>query len=141
MSQFTKMDRDRERKNYWEGPQNRLIRLWVYSQRGLQEVNEFKYFILAFASGVALLYTSLPLKLVIIIAAIGIPLALSLLIVFGRWQLRKAAKVDQWVSTEFGSVLKYNEYNIRVETLNTLEAISKKLDKLLKEANNNASKK
>jgi hypothetical protein len=129
-NEFEKMDRDRNLKIYWEGPENRLIRLWVYVQRALQEINEFKYFILLFASGVALLYARIPLKWVIIIGLIFIPIALFLLIILGHWQLKKAAKVEQWVSTEFGSVLRYNEYNMQIRQLEILQDISKKLDNI-----------
>ena len=45
MSEFTPMNRDIERKNYWEGHENRLIRLWIYALRGLQMINEFKYIV------------------------------------------------------------------------------------------------
>ena len=56
MSDFQIMNRDQEAKNYWEGKENKIIRWWVYAQKGLQEFNEFKYFVLALAAFVALLY-------------------------------------------------------------------------------------
>lgn len=130
MSDFKPMNRDIERKNYWEGKENQLIRLWIYILRGLGAFNEFKYLVLLIASGVALLYARIPLKWVIIVGLIAIPIAVAGLVIVGRWQLRKASKVEQWVATEFGSVLKYNEYNMKVKQLGVLEEILKKLDNL-----------
>jgi hypothetical protein len=128
MEKFEPIDRDKSLKIYWEGNENKLIRLWLYTLRGLSMVNEFKYLVLLIASGVALLYARIPLKWVIIVGLIAIPVALIGLIIIGKWQLKKATKVEQWVSTELGSVLKYSEYNMKVRQLEVLEEINKKLN-------------
>lgn len=125
MSEFRPMNRDIERKNYWEGHENKVIRLWIYALRGLQMINEFKYLIAGLIALFVILKIGNPIWM-----AVGVVAAIPPLILLGRWQLKKAAKVDQWVSTEYGSVLRYSEYNIRVKTLKILEEINKKLDKL-----------
>lgn len=126
MSKFEKMEQGKHREIYWIGHQNKLIRYWIYALRGLQMINEFKYLIAGLISGYVILKLTNPMWMVVIGVA-----CLPVLIVLGRWQLKKAQKVDQLVSTELGSVLKFNSYNIQVETLEILEEISKKLDKLL----------
>ena len=123
MSDFTLMNRDKERKTYWEGHQNKIIRLWVYALRGLQMINEFKYLIAGVISLYLILKITSPLWI-----GIGVIGAIPFLIILGRWQLKKAAKVDQWISTEYGSVLKYNSYNLQIRTLEVLEDILKKLN-------------
>ena len=135
MKEFKKMNRDQERKTYWEGSENRIIRLWVYALRGLQMLNEFKYLIAGLIALFVILKIANPVWI-----GIGVIVSIPPLIILGRWQLKKAAKVDQWVSTEYGSVLKYNDYNIKVDTLKILKEISEKLDKLNKEAKNNAKR-
>ena len=123
--EFEKINKDKYLKIYWEGHQNRLIRLWVYLLRGLNMFNEFKYVLAAIVAGFVILKITEPIWMVVAGLAVIPPL-----IVLGRWQLRKAGKVDQWIATEHGSVLKWADYNIKVETLNKLDEISKKLDKL-----------
>jgi len=131
MSEFKQMEQREQRKNYWSGSEKKFVRSWMYAQKGLQEFNEFKYFVLAFVGFVGLLYLKVPLMWIIITMIILVPIALIVLILFGRWHITRAGPTEQWVRTEFGSVLKYNDYNIKVQTLNNLEEISKKLDKLI----------
>lgn len=122
MSVFKQMNRDVEAKTYWEGKENKVIRLWVYTLRGLNMVNEFKYLIL----GLIAIYVALKLTSPFWIAIIGLS-CIPVLIIIGRWELRKAAKVEQWVSTEYGSVLKYQDFNIKVKQTELLEEILKEL--------------
>ena len=129
MSEFEQIKRTDALKKYWEGHHNRFIRLWEYTQRGLQMVNEFKYFVILIAAGAAFAQKLIPIKLVILVLAIAVPVGITVLIIVGRWQLRKAQKVSEWISTEYGSVLKYNLYNVQVKTLETLEKILNKIDK------------
>ena len=127
--EFKQMQRGPEREKYWIGPENKFIRLWVYAQRGLGEFNEFKYFVLAFVAFVGLIYLKVSLLVVVIIMIILVPVALVILIKFGKWHVHKAQKTEQWVQTEFGNILKFNDYNIKVQTLDTLEKIEKLLEK------------
>lgn len=125
MSEFKEIKKDYCLKEYWEGRQNKMIRWWVYLMRGLTMCNEFKYVLAAIISGYVILKLTQPILMIIV----GIA-SLPLLIILGRWQLRKASKVEQWIGVEHGSVLRWNSYNLQVKTLEMLEEISIKLDKL-----------
>ena len=126
---FKPMDRNNEAKKYWEGKENKFIRAWIYTQRGLNEFNEFKYFILAIFSGALMLYAKIPLKWVLIVAVIVIPIALYALIRFGRWHVNKAAKTESWIMSEYSNPLGYKEYNIKVKQLRILKSILKEVRK------------
>jgi len=112
---------------YWEGKENILIRLWVYTQRGLGIINEFKYLVAGIMAGYVILKLTNPWLALMV----GI-LSLPPLIFLGRWQLHKVSKVSEWVSAQKGSVLGYSGYNIQVRSMELLESIDKKLDELLK---------
>lgn len=129
MEEFEKMkfepiNRDKALKIYWEGTQNKIIRLWVYLKRGLDQVNEFKYVAAAIISLYVILKITNPLWMIIVALACIPPLML-----IGRWQIKKVGKVEEWIGTEHGSVLRYNNYNIQVRQLELLEKINKKLNK------------
>lgn len=110
-------------KTYWEGKENKLIRLWVYVLRGLDMVNSFKYLVAGLMAGYVILKLTNPLWMLIIGVA-----SIPPLILLGKWQLKKVSKVSEWVSTEHGTVLKYSNYNLQVRILETLQEIEKKLN-------------
>jgi hypothetical protein len=122
MSEFHTANLKELTPKYWEGRENILIRLWIYTQRGLGMVNEWKYLVAGIMAGYVILKFTNPLWM-LVIGAISLPI----LILLGRWQLHKVAKVSEWVGVQHGSVLGYNSYNLQVRTLETLEAILKKL--------------
>lgn len=123
MSNFKPIDRDHSLKIYWEGTQNRIIRLWVYLKRGLDQVNEFKYVAAAIISLYVILKITNPLWMVIVALACIPPL-----ILIGRWQIKKVGKIEEWIGTEHGTVLRYNNYNLQCKILKTLEKILKRLE-------------
>jgi len=123
--EFEKIDKKTFLNVYWAGKQNLLIRWWVYLLRGLEMANQFKYVLAAIISGYVILKITDPIWMVIVGVSVIPPL-----IILGRWQLQKASKVDQYISTEYGNVLGWNQYNVMVETLNKLKEICEKLDKL-----------
>ena len=112
---------------YWEGKENILIRLWVYAQRGLGIINEFKYLVAGIMAGYVILKFTNPWWM-LLIGFISLPF----IIILGRWQLHKVSKVSEWVGTQYGSVLKYNSYNLQIETVELLKSIDKKLAQLNK---------
>lgn len=106
--------------SYWEGPKNILIRYYVYAQRGLSLINDFKYLVAGIMAGYVILKFASPIWML----WIGL-ISLPILILIGRWQLHKVQKVSEWVGTQFGSVTKYNSYNMSIRQLEILEEILK----------------
>lgn len=124
-AEFEKIDRKNFLNIYWAGRHNLLIRWWVYLIHGLEMVNQFKYVLAAIISGYVILKITDPVWMVIVGIAVVPPL-----IVVGRWQLQKAAKVEQYVTMEYGNVLKWSDYNVKVETFKKLEEILIELKKI-----------
>jgi hypothetical protein len=112
---------------YWEGKENLLIRVWVYAQRGLGIINEFKYLVAGIMAGYVILRFTNPWWMLVI----GL-VSLPFIILLGRWQLHKVSRVSEWVGVQYGSVLGYNNYNLSIRTVELLEDINKKLDNLNK---------
>jgi len=125
MDEFHKIETTQYKKVYWEGSQNRLIRWWIYLLKGLNMVNEFKYVVATIIALYAILHFHTPVWMIIAGSA-----CLPPLIILGRWNVKKASKVNQWIDTEFGNIIKWNDYNIKVETLNKLKEICDKLGEL-----------
>ena len=124
-NEFETMETSKFLKTYWEGHHNKLIRLWIYTQRGLQMLNEFKYLLAAIISGYVILKLNQPVWMVVVGLA-----SLPPLIILGRWQLRKVGKVEQWIGTEYGNVLKWKPYNILVKQLELFKEILKTLEEI-----------
>ena len=125
---FEQLQIDTSAKQYWEGHENRLIRLWVYTQRGLQMINEFKYLVAGILAIYALLKFHTPIWMLIVVV-VSIPP----LIILGRWQLRKIQRVSEWVGNMYGSVVGFRQYNCEIEMLKNLREINEKLEKLTKD--------
>lgn len=86
------------KKLYWDGTQNKIIRYYYYSQRGLDLFNAFRYvFMLIFAIYLALKLQN-PLWLVVMFAV-----SLPLLIGLGWLAVHKVSKVVDWLSIEFAT--------------------------------------
>jgi len=117
-AEFEKIDKKTFLNTYWVGKQNLAIRWWVYLLRGLNMLNEFKYVLAAIISGYVILKITEPIWMVIVGVSVVPPL-----IILGRWQLQRASKVEQYISTELGNVLKWKDYEVKVETLNKLNEI------------------
>lgn len=106
----------------WQGKQNILIRLFTYAKVGLQQVNDYKYI----GAAIFGIYYTLKLHHWIWLVVMGV-VSVPILILLGRWWLYKGSKASEFVTTQKGSVLGYNQYNIAVRTMELLESIDKKL--------------
>ena len=125
ITEFTPATFENFSNEYWKGNGNRLVRMYYYAQRGLALLNDFKYLFAAILG----VYITLKFTNPIWMGVMAI-VSLPPLIFIGRWQLRKVARVSEWVGTHFGSVLGYNRYNIEVRMVNLMEDIKEELKKL-----------
>ncbi len=106
---------------YWEGRSNIFVRLITYAKIGVNQVNDYKYI------GAAIFGVYYALKLsnpwwLLLMGLVSLPL----LILLGRWWLYRGAKASEFVTTQKGSVLKYDAYNIQVEILEELKRLNNK---------------
>src|SRR3990167_5273934 len=125
ITEFTPATFEKFANEYWQGQGNRIVRYYYYAQRGLGLLNEFKYLGAAiFGVYITMKFTN-PIWL-----AVMVIVSLPPLIIIGYWQLKRIARVSEWVGTHFGSVLGYNTYNIQVRQTKLLEEISRCLKNL-----------
>ena len=54
-------------------------------------------------------------------------ITLGIAIILGRWWLHKGAKTSEFVITQKGTVIGYDQYNVGVRQVELLEDIKKKL--------------
>lgn len=90
--------KDRNRAKYWNGPKNKAIRFYFYSQRGLALLNEARYLIM----GVFALYYTLRLEnpaFLVVMFAIAIPI----LIFIGWVSVHHIGKVVDWLNVQFST--------------------------------------
>ena len=112
---------------FWEGSRNRIVRYWVYLEKGFELINKGRYYILAIGG----LYYTLKLTSVWWIVGmflVGIPI----FIIIGRYYLHRVSRIQEWVNATFGSVLGYNQYNLTIRQTELLEEILKELHDLPK---------
>ena len=124
---------------YWEGRINLLVRLWIYLRAGLNQANEFKYLAAAIVGLFIFLRSDYGIDNLYVIGALGMLCAPPLMLL-GRWQLFRVTKIQDWVSTQHASIFGYTGYNMSVKqtelaakTVELLEEINRKLDKLKNE--------
>ena len=110
---------------YWEGKENIFVRYWVYLNRGLDMITQARYLILGILGLYAVLKFTNPIWM-----AVMFFISLPILIIIGRWQLYKVSKTQEFITNTKGTVLGYTGYNMQVRTIELLEQISKKLDKV-----------
>ncbi len=107
---------------YWEGRENLFVRCWVYLNRGLDFVNQARYWIV----GTLGIYAVLKLVNPLWIAAI-VMVSAPILILIGRWHLYRVAKTQEFIITTKGSVLGYKNYNLAVQQVELLKEILERL--------------
>lgn len=120
IKRFNPADAKRLMPLYWYGRENALIRYYTYMLRGLGMANEFKYVIV----GIFAAYFTLKLTNPVWLVAMFV-VACPVLVLLGRWQLLRVSRVSEWVGSQFGSVLGYNQYNLQVRQYELLEEIQK----------------
>lgn len=107
---------------YWDGTSNRLVRYWVYLDRGLSLVNQARYLILGILGLYAVLKLTDPAWM-----AVMFVVSVPSLIVMGRWHLYRVSKPQEFINNTRGSIVGYRSYNLSIETLETLKQIRDKL--------------
>ena len=114
---------------YWEGPSNMFARYYTYWQRGMSLLNEARLYFYLIGGG---LFTAefidvfgykIPVELVIVGAALGIPM----IIIAGRWDLFKLSKAREYATTTNGTITQFNSYNMAVLNIALIGAIAEKL--------------
>jgi hypothetical protein len=111
--------------DYWNGNQNKAIRYYFYSQRGLALFNEFRYlFMLIFG-----VYFALKLSNIfwfVLMFLVSIPV----LCFFGWLSVHKIAKVIDWLNVEYSTHWSKYGYELQETQNNLLRKILDKLDSL-----------
>lgn len=142
MSQFKFIDSSIENlRKYWDGPSNRFSRYFTYWQRGMGWLNEARLYLYLLGGGIfasefiEVFGYKIPVELIMIGAALGIPI----IVLIGRWDLFKLNKAREFINSQYGSVIGYNNYNMQVLQVHLLEKIAEKLgvdtEKLKEELN------
>lgn len=114
------MDLENNKKKYWYGNSNKIIRYYYYSQRGIQLFNEFRYIIMVIFGVYFTLKLSNPIYLVLMFC-----MAIPILCFAGWLMVHKIARVMDWLNIEFAT--HFSRYNITL-----LEEINKSLKCLVK---------
>ena len=104
---------------FWDGNENLVVRLWTYLHRGLDFVNQARYWII----GILGLYAVLKLTNPVWIAAMVV-VSSPILIFVGRWHLYRVSKTQEFITSTKGTVLGYSSYNVQVRQMKLLEEIA-----------------
>ena len=113
-------------RQYWEGPQNLFIRIYAYFREGVGLINEGKY-ILAFL-GLGVFKSDILFQWWMLTA--GVIIGVPVLILVGRWDLYRANKARQFITTVHGSVTQWQGHNMAVEQTRMMAEILEELKKL-----------
>lgn len=97
-----------EHRKYWEGLQNRLVRYYFYTQRGLALLNEFRYLLMGILAVYALLKMDSPIYMILMFI-VSIPI----LIVLGWVYVYKMASCMDYLNTQFST--HFSKYSIKLQ--------------------------
>jgi hypothetical protein len=118
---------ERFQKEYWYGKENMFIRLFTYLRSGFGLVNEARNYIF---SALAVYWTvktgdfwGIHENWILLAMFIGIPI----LVAVGRWDLYRASKARQFITTQHGSIVRFQTHNLQVLQTAILEEMAKKL--------------
>lgn len=106
---------------FWEGRSNIFVRLITYAKIGVNQINDYKYI----GAAIFGVYYTFKLSNPIWLIVMGL-VSLPLIILLGRWWLYKGSKASEFVTTQKGSVLGYNQFNAQVKIIELLEEIKNK---------------
>ena len=123
---FEEMEKEGHKK-HWDGPFNKAVRLYFYSQRGLAMLNEFRYlFMLIFG----VYYT---LKLTNPFWLVGMFLiSVPLLIIAGWFNVHRYSAIVDWLNVQFATYWAKYGYSLSERSVKALEEINQKIGKELK---------
>lgn len=114
---------------YWDGMSNLFIRHFSYLRQGLGLVNEAKnYFLIVFGTMWTAEYINffgykLNSNWILIAGIVGIPI----LVLIGRWDLFKATKSRQYITTIHGSITQFQGHNMNVFQTLLMKSIAEKM--------------
>ena len=121
------------RKKYWDGPKNRIVRYYFYVQNGLALLNEFRYLLMAIFA----LYYALKIDNIAIVPAMFV-VALPVLIFLGWMSIHHMEKTMEYLRVQYAT--HFSRYNIELqerqtkaieEMLNEIQTLRQKVDNLV----------
>lgn len=118
---------EQESQGYWHGKENRAVRYWVYAQKGIGVINEFKYY----GAFIIWLYYALRFPSIWWIPLVGVA-SFPILIIVGRYYLHRVAKTSEFVNRHYGTVLGYDDFTIHLNNNEVLKQIAHEM-RLLRE--------
>lgn len=134
MDEFQKIEFNEECRNkYWNGVQNRFVRYYTYLAKGNGLVNEFKYYIIFVFGGywtirvTTIMGYQIPAYFILLLGILGVPV----LMLIGHWHLHRAQKPIELVTTFYGSLTRFNGYNMQITNLEQQQKIIELLQRIL----------
>ena len=110
---------------YLNGRENKAIRYYFYSLRGMDFINSFRNLVLLIFAA----YFSLKLESlwwIVGMFAVSVPL----LIIFGWYSVHRMNKITDWLSIKFGTFYAVRQFSIYEEMLEELKKLNEKIDVL-----------
>lgn len=112
---------ENQKKDYWNGSKNKMIRYYFYSQRGLALFNEFRYlFMLIFGIYYTLKLTN-PIWLVVMVL-VSVPS----LILIGFYSVHYVGKVIDFLNVQFSTHWTKYQFQLYEQILIELQKLNKK---------------
>lgn len=115
---------DKNIARYWNGSENKLIRFYFYSQRGLALLNEGRYLVM----GVFALYYTLKLTNPIWLVGMFV-VAVPVLIVLGWVAVHRVGKVVDWLNVQFSTHWGRYQYTLLETQVDLLKEIKEGVSK------------
>lgn len=113
-----------DKKKYWDGTHNKIIRHYFYLMKGVALFNDLRYLILAVFGLYIVLKLSNPVWLVLMFCV-----SLPILIFFGWLSVHKLAKVMEWLTIEFSTYWARYQFDLQERSVKALENIEKEIKK------------
>lgn len=113
---------DDNKKKYWNGTKNKIIRHYFYIQNGLLLFNEFRYLF----AGIMLIYYALKLSKLVIIPIMFIVCS-ALLDIAGWYYVHHMKKVTEYLGIQFATHWARYQFELQEKQIKLLEEINEKL--------------
>ncbi len=107
-----------EDRRYLNGTQNKLIRFYFYTERGLDILNIFRNLFL----GILAIFVALKLTNVFWIAAMIVP-SIMILVVVGYYNVHKLSKMKEWLGMRFSTHYGLRAFNYQEDQVKVLKEI------------------
>jgi len=112
----------KQQYNYLKGRENFFIRMFYYLHNGATLLNEFRNLGLAVFAIYFALKLSNPIWLLIMLIV-----AIPILVLVGRYNVHKMAKVNEYLNTKFSTHYALKTFELQQKTVKLLSSILKKL--------------